>query len=128
MQNESASLSWIENLKQTLNPTELLEKIKASKATILDVFLYLGIGFIIGFLLKRYGQYIVVFAIALFVLTHLNIMQVNVNWDNIQNFLGLHQIGNVEGNVFTVFWQWVKLNAIVVLSFCVGFTFGIKIG
>ena len=128
MQNESTALSWFENLKQSLNPGELLEKLKASKGTLFDIFLYLGIGFILGFLLKRFGQYLVVFAIALFVLTHLNIMQVNVNWDSIQNFLGLHQIGNVEGNVFTVFWEWVKINAIVVLSFCVGFTFGIKIG
>jgi hypothetical protein len=128
MQNESTGLSWYENLKQSLNPGELLEKLKASKGTIIDLFLYLGIGFLFGFLLKRYGQYIVFFAVALFVLAHLNIMQVSVHWDSIQNFLGLHQIGNVEGNVFTVFWEWVKLNAIVVLSFCVGFTLGIKIG
>jgi uncharacterized membrane protein (Fun14 family) len=124
----STSLSWLEKLKETLNLNDLTEKFKASKGTILDCILYLGIGFITSYILKKYGQYVLFFVIALFVLAQLNILNVDVNWHNIQEFLGLQHIGNVEGNIFTLFWEWVKLNVVVVLSFCVGFLLGLKVG
>jgi len=125
---ESANLSWFEKIKQAMNPKELMEKLQASKGTILDIILYLGIGFITSYLLKKYGQYALFFIIGLFVLAQLNILNVMVNWDNIQQFLGLHQTVAIEGNVFTIFWEWVKLNVVVVLSFCVGFVLGLKVG
>lgn len=126
--SDSSTLSWFEKLKQTLNPHDLAEKFKASKGTILDVILYLGIGFITSYVLKKYGQYVLVFVIGLFVLSQLSILNVEVNWHNIQEFLGLQQTGVIEGNVFTVFWEWVKLNVVIVLSFCVGFLVGLKVG
>jgi len=125
--HESTSLSWFEKLKEALNPHDLMEKFKASKGTILDVILYVGIGFITSFLLKRYGQYVLVFIIGLFVLSQLSIINVEVNWHIIQDFFGL-QSTVIEGNVFTIFWEWVKLNVVVVLSFCVGFVIGLKVG
>lgn len=126
--HESIGLSWFEKIKQTLNPHELVEKFKASKGTILDVIVYLSIGFITSYILRKYGQYVLVFVIGLFVMQYLNIMSVEVHWHNIQEFFGLQETGVIDGNIFTVFWEWVKLNVVVVLSFCVGFLLGLKIG
>lgn len=125
--NETVGLSWFETLKAKLNPSALMQQFRESKSTILEMILYFGIGFFTSFLLKRYGQYIIVFIIMLIVLQQSGIIQVTVDWNTIQHFMGLQKTV-VEGNIVTLFWEWVKLNLVPVLSFCVGFILGLKVG
>lgn len=125
--NETVGLSWFETLKAKLNPSALMQQFRESKSTILEMILYFGIGFFTSFVLKRYGQYIIVFIIMLIVLQQSGIIQVTVDWNTIQHFMGLQKTV-VQGNIVTLFWEWVKLNLVPVLSFCVGFILGLKVG
>ena len=129
-QNVPVQEGWFEHLKEYVNPSMLMEKIKESKETIIDIILYLGIGFLLGFLLKRYSNYFIMLLgviILVAILQYYDVMYVNIRWDKIQQIFGLHQQVIQKGDTLvSIYWQWIKLNFIAVLSFSFGFLFGLK--
>jgi uncharacterized membrane protein (Fun14 family) len=125
MANTQTDLSFFEKMKA--QASAFAQKFNLTKSTIVDVIVYLGVGFLFGYLLKRFGLQVLIFIICLFVLQYLNIISVNIYWDKMQDMLGLQHTHITDGNIFNIFWDWVKLNLIVVLSFSIGFLIGIKV-
>jgi len=133
MNNQAApvQLSLLEKIKQHLNPGVMWEKVKESKALIVDMILFFGLGLLIGYMLKKYGQYFVMFLLfiaSLIVLQQLNVVQVGINWAAIQDFFGIQHTPIPQGStMLTVYWEWVKLNIAIVLSFSIGFLVGLRV-
>jgi len=130
-QGTSAQLSFFEKIKQYLNPTVLWEKIKESKGTIIDISLFFCVGMLVGYMLKKYGQYVVVllvFIACLILLQQINVVNIGVNWASIQDFFGMQHTQIPQGStLLAVYWDWVKINVMIVLSFSIGFLVGLRI-
>jgi len=126
-----ASSSFAQKVKNYLNPTVLWEKIKESKSIIIDVALFFGLGILVGYFLKKYGQYVVVLLFliaALIVLQYMNVLQININWVLIQDTLGIAHTNVPAGaSLMALYWEWVKINVAIVLSFSIGFLIGLQI-
>ena len=121
-------LSWFDKIKQTLRIDELTKSLNISKQTIIDVALYAGIGFLIGFLLKKYSYVVavaVVIVLGIIILQQFDFISLTINWNHVNDVLGL------KGTVMPVetnWWEWVKVNAIALFSLFVGIALGLKIG
>ena len=128
----SGSVGFIDNVKHYLNPSVLWEKIKESKSLIGDLLLFFCIGFLIGYILKKYGQYVAVFLVYLgcMVLLHqCGVIYVTINWPIIQKFLGISHLPIAQGSTFILWcWEWVKVNVAITFSFALGFLGGLRVG
>ncbi len=122
--------SFLERMKHYLNPKNLMETISTSKDKIVEMGIYLGIGFLAGFLLKKYSKYIIILLLcvaALVVLQQFEILTVVFNTTKIQEVFGI-KTSTMDADLFSVYWHWIKLNFSIVLSFSIGFLLGLKVG
>ena len=119
----------LDTVKTKFNVDELVDNFNMQQAG-----MYAGVGlagFLTGFLLKKYSQYLI-FAILLiggiFGLQYLGyISTFEINWTMIQQQVGMQPlVGN--GVTMTSVWQWVRANFAFVLSGSVGFLLGLKVG
>lgn len=124
-----AKQGWFASVKSKLNVDGITQKLNLSRSRLIELGLYLGIGFLAGFLFKKYAKYllvVVLMVVALAVLHQFKFIDVAINWNKIQ---GLQPTSApVDSNMLTVYWEWVKANFAVVLSFSVGFFVGFKVG
>lgn len=122
----------LDTIKDNLATDTLVEKIKGSKDKIFEAGLYGGIGFISGFLLKKYSSFIgvcVLVIIGLFVLQHFGVINVLINWDKVNEVFGIQAVQNVSAdNIMTTIWEWVKVNTLISISYTVGFLIGLSVG
>ena len=61
----------------------------------------------------------------------LDIIHIAINWNTIQDYLGLQSIASSSQPILdlgAVYWEWVKANVAYVLSLSVGFLIGLRIG
>ena len=124
------AVSFLERMKHYLNPKNLMETISSSKDKIIEMGMYLGIGFLAGFLLKKYSKYIVILLLCvagLVVLQQFEIVMVVFNTAKIQEVFGI-KTSTMDADLFSVYWHWIKLNFSIVLSFSIGFLLGLKVG
>ncbi len=124
----NASSSWFEGIKESV--LSMWQKIKDSQGLILDMLLFFGVGFLIGYFLRTYGQYVaacIVFLVCLIILAQLNIIEITINWMKVQQLFGMQPVAIPEGAaLINVYWAWLKLNIVTAASFCVGFLVGLK--
>lgn len=122
----------IDTIKDNLAPDTLVEKIKGSKDNLLEIGLYGGIGFISGFLLKKYSAFIgicVLIIIGLGVLQHFGIINVLINWDKVNDVFGIQAVHNVSAdNIMGTIWEWIRVNTLISISYIVGFLIGLSVG
>lgn len=125
---DGSSASWFEGIKESA--LSFWQKIKDSKSVILDMVLFFGIGFLIGYFLRKYGQYVaalIVFLVCLVLLAQLNIIDIAINWNKVQQLFGMQPVAIPEGGaLISAYWQWLKLNMFAAASFCVGFLVGLR--
>jgi len=125
------SASFLERMKYYLNPKQLMQMISASKDKIVEMGLYLGVGFITGFLLKKYSKYVLVVLLcmaALVILQQFEVLTISFNTAKIQEVFGIRPSTTMDSDLFSVYWHWIKLNFAIVLSFSIGFLLGLKVG
>ncbi|MCA9770260.1 hypothetical protein KC460_02730 [Candidatus Dependentiae bacterium] len=123
-------IGWLDRVKSSLKIDTIMEKISASKDKIVELGIYLGAGFLIGFLLKKYAQYVIVFillVVGITVLQQLGVLHIVINWEKIQELFGVQQT-MVSSDVVNSYFEWVRLHIWLVLSFSIGFFFGLKVG
>jgi len=129
--NVSVEGGWFETLKEKLTIDALLQKFKLSKNKIIEIGLYLGVGFLAGFLLRRYFKYIVVI-IAIIVgfvfLEKSGVIHITVDWTRFQEVFGIQISQKIDGGLLSKYWVWIKDNVVVAVSFSVGFFIGLKVG
>ena len=125
-------MCWFEKIKETLRIDVLVEKLKENKNVLIDIGIFSLAGFVAGYLVKRYGHYmlaIALFIVGLFVLQHVNLINISLNWTNVEQVFGIQKSPAVEGGtVLTLFWEWVKANVVRMVSLVVGFLVGLHVG
>lgn len=88
---------------------------------VLEVTCYLAAGFIIGFLVKYCGRFIIwisiVTILALWILQMLGI--ISIHYDYLQTLLGIPTESTVSQNLH-LFFQWVKCHISETIAFCLG--------
>ncbi len=130
-QNEvPAQVGWFDTIKEKIQIKQLTEKLRVSKDVLVDILLYASIGFLAGFLLKKFSTYVVLFVLmvaALFVLQKFDLIAITINWTKVNEVLGIQPV-NAGGNVATMVWEWMKVNVVITVSFLVGFLLGLRVG
>lgn len=125
-----ADKGWLETAKEKLDVEGTMSKFNLTKERVFEIALYLGIGFISGFLFKKYGKYLLIVVLTLVglaILQQFGFVDFAIKWDRIQ---GLQQIPatTLDASIWTVYWDWIKTNIVVVISFVIGFLVGYKVG
>ncbi len=127
-----AGAGVVDTLKERFDVKAIVEKAKLSKDKLFEVGLYAGIGFISGFLLKKYGTYVVVCILALIglgVLHQLEVIHIAVNWDKVYELFGIQAAQDVTTDTMIgMIWEWVKVNMVISISYIVGLFIGLKVG
>lgn len=125
MVDTQASVNWIDKVKSSLH----LDNFQFSSGKLIEVGMYLGFGFLIGYVLKRFSSFVLIIVLtllAIFLLHQFEIINLSLNIDKLHDFLGVRQA--VDANIFCVYWTWAKENIILLLSFFIGFLIGIRLG
>jgi len=126
-QNVPSSLSWFDSLVKQFK----LEKFDISTNRLIEIGIYLGIGFVTGFLLKRCFVYVFIALltlVGLFILHQFDIITITFNTAKLQELFSIKQTVTVDTNLLIVYWEWIKLNIAIVLSFSIGLIIGLRVG
>jgi uncharacterized membrane protein (Fun14 family) len=121
----------IETIKGSLQPETIANKFGVDKNILIDVGVYGAIGFIVGFLLKKYSEYfisLVLLIVGLVVLQQFDYISLSINNVKIQSAFGLEGMP-MGGNTYVSFlWDWASSHIISASSLGVGFLIGLKVG
>lgn len=129
MQNEvtSSQSSVFVSIKQFFK--NIINQLKSSQYLVIEVVIAFGLGFLLGFMFKRFANYVVagtLFIIALVVLQQLEIITISFNMVKIEEIFGIKQVP-MSADFFSAFWMWIKLNAALTISFIIGLVLGLKL-
>jgi hypothetical protein len=125
----SMEMGWFERLKNSFQFDTIAQKLNLSKHKLLDMALFLGVGFLCGFLWKRYANYFIAILLciaALIILNQLDVINVNINWAKIQECCGVEPARS-DADIIGMIWDWSKSNILIIFSFVIGFCFGAKV-
>lgn len=123
--------SLIESFKNALQPETIANRLGIDKNTLIDIGIYSAIGFIIGFLLKKYSEYFiafVLFVVGIVVLQQFGYISIDFNTAKIHEMLGLQSIVITTDGYGVLLLEWMKSNVPAAASLVVGFLIGLKIG
>ena len=109
----------------------MVNHIKSAPINWVEMGTWLGIGFLLGFLSKKYLQHIIIMVvIGTIVLITLDRFQfIVIQWDAIRNVLHI-QSTQQQGmpTLVHVIIEWVKINVSIVVTASVGFVIGWLVG
>ncbi len=119
--------SWLEILR--LKIVDLLQKLELTPVRIIEICSYLGIGFFVGFLLKKYFRIVILFSIAYIVLIWVlgEFDLVLINWSHVQSLAHVTPEDTI-GSILASSVKWIKQNLAIVVSGSFGFLVGYKVG
>jgi len=129
VQVENAGL--IESLKNAMQPEVIANRIGMDKNVLIDIALYGAIGFIVGFLLKKYSEYfiaLVLLIVGVVVLQQFDYVSFSINIPKIHQMLGLQSVPMVGDKYGVLLLEWMKANIAGSASLVVGFLIGLKVG
>jgi uncharacterized membrane protein (Fun14 family) len=131
LQEQAANTGLIESLKNAMQPETIANKLGMDKNMLIDIGLYGAIGFIMGFLLKKYSEYFIalaLFIVGIVVLQQFDYISVSINMPKIHQMLGLDPALVVGDKYGTLLLEWIKANVAGSASLVVGFLIGLKVG
>jgi uncharacterized membrane protein (Fun14 family) len=118
---------WFNVVKDKLNLKMWLGKMNLTTDRVIEIASYLGIGFILGFLLKRSFKYFII-AICVTGLVICGLHSIGaINWEIVKAYFRVQPMGTVN-SVFAQYLEWVKSNLSMVITILIGFFIGFKIG
>lgn len=123
-------LTLIESFKNAIQPETIAQRLGIDKNTLIDIGIYGAIGFITGFLLKKYSEYFiafVLFVVGIVVLKQLGYISIEFNAAKIQEVLGLPAVFIANDGYGSLLLEWLKSNVPAAASFIIGFLIGLKI-
>jgi len=124
-------MGLLDKIKESFNPEAISKKFNLNRSTLMEMGVYLGVGFVSGFLFKKFSKYVFVFALGvagIFVLQQLGVVSIVVDWNKMHELFGIRSVTMPDASIFGVYWNWIKVNAKLVLSFSGGFLVGLKVG
>ncbi len=117
---------FFSNLKDSLSPSNIMEKIRENKQLLLDIAIYGAIGFFVGFFIRRFSTFVIILAgliISLILLHNFNVINFAINWDWIQAHTGFKAVAMGQGDIMS----FLKDNFVIIASSIVGFLIGLKL-
>jgi uncharacterized membrane protein (Fun14 family) len=120
----------VESLKSAMQPETIANKLGVDKNMLIDIGIFGAIGFILGFLLKKYSEYfiaLVLLIIGILVLQHFDYLAFSLNTQKIHDMLGLHSVPVAGIGYGSLLTEWVKSNIAGSVSLVVGFLIGLKV-
>lgn len=106
-----------------------LQELDLTPSAMIEICSYLGGGFLVGFLLKKYFRAVIVLIIllgaAVWGLVEFDL--ISVNWSNAQNLAHVAQTDTLS-TIVTNLAQWCKQHVVMVISCLIGFLIGHKLG
>lgn len=123
------NIGVVETLKNSMQPGVVAEKLGVDKNFLIDIGVYGAVGFISGFLLKKYSEYFISLAlllVGLILLQQFDYINLSMNSTKIHTMLGLQGAMSSEG-YSGLLWDWVRAHVISASSFTVGFLVGLKV-
>jgi uncharacterized membrane protein (Fun14 family) len=130
-EGQVSNTGLIESLKNAMQPEVIANKIGMDKNMLVDIGLYGAIGFITGFLLKKYSEYfiaLVLLIVGVVVLQQFDYVSVSINIPKIHQMLGLQSAPMVGDKYGVLLLEWMKANVAGSASLVVGFLIGLKVG
>ena len=130
-EGQVAQVGLIESLKNSMSPDVIAHKIGIDKNMLIDIGLYGSIGFVIGFLLKKYSEYfisLILLIIGFIVLQQFDYIVISINMPKIHELLGLQSIPVVGDGYASLLLEWIRANVPAAASLTVGFLIGLKVG
>jgi len=129
--SQTENVGLIETIKNSVQPETVANQFGIDKHLLLDVGIYGTIGFIAGFLLKKYSEYFIAFIlllIGIFILQQFNYISVSFNSTKIHEILGFNEIPISHDMYGNLLWEWMRSHVASSLSLIVGFLIGLKVG
>jgi uncharacterized membrane protein (Fun14 family) len=130
-EGQVAQMGLIESLKNSMSPDVIAHKIGIDKNMLIDIGIYGVIGFITGFLLKKYSEYfiaLVFLVIAMVVLQQLDYISLSFNTAKIYDVLGI-RLAPIAGNAYgSLALELIKSNIPGMASLVGGLLIGLKVG
>jgi uncharacterized membrane protein (Fun14 family) len=127
----AASTGLIDSLKNAMQPDVIANKLGVDKNMLVDITLYGAIGFIVGFLLKKYSEYFISMAlliIGIVVLQQLDYISFSINVPKIHELFGIQSVAVTTDGYGKLIWESIKANVAGSTSLVVGFLIGLKVG
>ncbi|HZW61844.1 MAG TPA: FUN14 domain-containing protein [Candidatus Babeliales bacterium] len=121
----------LDTLKENLSPSKIMQKLNLTPNKLLELTIYFGVGIIVGYLLKKYGKYVIVIILGILIvllLQQLGVLTIIFNSDKFHELFGMQPTTTAEGSLLAVYGNWVKANIALVLSFSIGFILGLRMG
>lgn len=118
-------------VKNNFSVDGIINYIVQSKDIIFEVGLYGLLGFAVGYLLKRYSNFVVTLALVVVLLVVLNqfqIVNILINWNKFYEYIGIQPALVNTDNLIAVGAEWARTNIIVVASAAIGFLIGLRAG
>ena len=132
MEQSGVPMNQAQSAISSFDMSSIMDKIKASKNNLVEVGLYVGMGFLSGFLLKKYSTYVavlVLFFVGLGIMHQFEVVNIVINWSKVYDVFGIRVAQNVTvDNFFALVWEWVKVNLVISVSYVVGLGIGLKLG
>lgn len=119
---------FLDSMKEKLDLNSLVQKIKDSKETIIAVGVYLALGFLAGFLIRRFSRilvWLILFVVALAVLQYAGYVSVDVHLAKIQEMLGIHDVVT-QDSLASHGIEMVKNNIPTTIAAVIGFLLGLR--
>lgn len=118
---------FLETIKTKLNIKQFTDKIDSSM--LLELAIYFGFGFVIGFLLSKFFKNIVIAVIVLglilFALSYLGF--VTINFTKLSDAIGIPHYTSIDKAMYC-YYQCIKAHVWIAVSALIGFLFGLRIG
>lgn len=136
MQSQNIDVSQqqgiLETMKEKVNLGSLVEKVQDSQGLFVNGLLFGVIGFLCGYLIKRYINAVITLILVstgLFVLQQFELLTVTIHWTTLYELLGVTQVAKLlDDNIAPFVFELAKANVLLVISWIVGFLMGIKVG
>lgn len=123
----SGSTDFLTHIKNFF--TQIIDKLKNSNYMVIDLVIAFGFGFLVGFLVKKFSQLMLLltlFIIGLIILQQFDLISVSCNVSQVQSILGVkHVPTSVE--FLPLCWTWIKIHAAVSISFVIGIILGLNL-
>jgi uncharacterized membrane protein (Fun14 family) len=119
--------SWWQSLQ--VNIEYVLRKLNLNSHDVVHILSFLCVGFLTGFLLKKYFKYF--FIVTLLIVVVLLLLDrfgvILINWDNMQHVTGVDPQSTIQ-QCLEAFFNLIRDNLAVTVSVIVGVMLGYRIG
>jgi uncharacterized membrane protein (Fun14 family) len=122
---------WLDSIKENFNIDMLMHRLDLSTSHIIEMAAYSGMGFCLGFFLKRYFRQaffgLLIFFVVIKVLEYAGIGVLAMNWARVKELTGIAPHDTLEG-LFHSSIAWMQNHARQTLSIGIGMLVGYKLG